>query len=240
MIKTLNLNKLLQNDLIITGGHFLIHPDGSIEQNLGTLKSFEFAVELYKKGKDLGKTVFLGILVNNIGTLCENKVCSVMNKSSEIIFPETYIDILEKYNIKLSELMVFKEKHMRNRGKKEFMKLIGIRKDIFLQNGNYWLLCPKLNSRILLTRHSDGDKYGVPACPLIMCAYAFEQAKFAKKSLNIYYLGDDNYVNVPNHYIIEKGKVVAKKFGCKLDIMNLYVKDEDHNGEFDNISGNFG
>ena len=77
---------------------------------------------------------------------------------------------------------------------------------------------------IVLTRDHPQDKYGTPACPLIMSAYAFEQKrKGYSASFNFYYVGQDNYLNVANHFVIEKGKFLAQQFGLDLDIKNVYL-----------------
>jgi len=80
----------------------------------------------------------------------------------------------------------------------------------------------------MLTRRALKDPYGTPACPLIMAAYAFEQEKKGyNSSLNFYYVDSDNFENIPNHFMIEKGYEVAKMFGTKIKVMNVYfTKDK--------------
>ena len=116
---------------------------------------------------------------------------------------------------------------MRNRGKKEFLKIKKNNKEIKDINGNKWLIDKQGWEKVLLTRKRENDKYGSPACPLIMAGYASEQKRRGfKSSLNIYYIGEDNRQNIPNYYIIEKGKKVAEILGTKIDVKNVYFSDE--------------
>ena len=81
---------------------------------------------------------------------------------------------------------------------------------------------PEGYGRIILTRTSGEDKYGTPACPLIMSGLSIEQSKLYNSSVNFYYIGEDNISNIPNYFAIEKGKRICELIGCNLKIENLY------------------
>ena len=59
--------------MVIVGGHFLIGPDLNTVLNEGTIKSFNMAAKLYRYAKEKGLNVSLGILINDIGAVCDVK-----------------------------------------------------------------------------------------------------------------------------------------------------------------------
>lgn len=225
-LQNIDLGKFVIDHTLFTGGHFLILNNEIAEMNEGTAASFEHAVELYSSGKKKGYNVGLGILINDIGQTCNQSACTVLTPFSKSTFgfPGEYKKILEKYSIDLKEIVIFWEKHIRNRGKKELMKIVGKRHDIEKVENDYWLNDRGGYGKIILTRGNTQDKYGTPACPLIMGALALEEEKNGyTSSVNFYYIGNDNQINIPNHFVIEKGKTVAKKFGATIEMNNIFL-----------------
>jgi len=220
----MNLEGLIQNDTLITGGHFLINENGSANLNKGTIESFRLAVNIYKRTKSVYDNVGLGILINDMGGICSSLNCTIGRfkvQKTEMI-PVAYTNILEEYGINFEELNIFWEKHMRNRGKKLLKKhLKQQEKRLMNHNGDYWFEDDQ--DMVLLTHRNLKDKYGTPACPLIMVAYAGEQNKRGfTSSVNIYYKGEHND-NIPNYSIIEAGKIIAKKLGIDMNIENIGI-----------------
>jgi len=218
----------ITDNIIITGGHFLVNDDYLSQINEGTIASFQAAAILYKKAKKMGFKVGLGILLNDIGMVCGGSShCSInapraLNRSS-FILPYTFKEVLKEFEISENEVEIFWEKHIRNRGKKLFHKVKDTRHDLQTIEGDYYLEDKEGYGNIMLLRKMKTDKYGTPACPLIMAAYAFEQQrKNYCKSLNIYYIDQDNLSNIPNHLVIEKGRLLAKKLGITIEIQNVY------------------
>ncbi len=225
--------KSLTDNMIITGGHYMVMSDGSANMNQGTIDSFEAALKMYSLAKKKGKKVGLGVLINNMGGVCDakEKVCNI--KSDEVIEnhvpPPEYIDLMDLYEIPHEELNIYWEKHMRNRGKKELLKKIKAKADyIKLKSDAYWFINPVDGRRITLSRPNPNDKYGIAACPLIMSAYAYQHKQDGfTSSLNFYYVDSENEINIPNYFAIEKGRVVAKYFYDNLNIINVYMlKDQ--------------
>lgn len=224
---------LVSDHTIITGGHFLFNPDGSAI-NEGTIKSFYRAALLYSESKNNGKKVALGILINDIGTVCASasgsSSCSIVPTVSKeaFVLPDAYLQILKKLNLTPDEVVVFWEKHMRNRGKKLLLKEIAKQnKHIVPLNGGYIFQDLEKKIEILLTRFHPQDQHGTPACPLIMGAYALAKRELGfNTSVNFYYVGPKNYLNVANHYIIEKGKFVAMQLADCIDVKNIYLFED--------------
>lgn len=221
-----DFSSFIQDNTLITGGHFTLTQDyNSI--NDGTIASFRNAVEHYSKAKPLFKNVSLGILINDIGSICSGSSCSVVSVPSKenFILPDIYRSILNDFYIKEEELIIFWEKHMRNRAKKMLHKALGQNHPhIFYVDGGYVYRCPLKNVEILLTRYSKQDKRGTPACPLIMSAFASEQMRNGfSSSFNFYYVGEDNYTNVANHFIIEKSKFLSESLKQNISIKNIYI-----------------
>lgn len=221
--------KKLCNNMIITGGHFMILEDGKPNLNEGTINSFEATVKAYAKARDKKLRVGLGILINNMGGVCDakKKVCVVNPEELKEHFdlPEEYNKVLEKYGVKREDVKVYWEKSLRNRGKKELHKKIDAKEEyVEYKEGAYWFVNPKDGRRITLSRPNPNDKYGIPACPLIMAAFECQIQKDGfKHSLNFYYIDLENEDNIPNYFAIEKGRVVAEQFYDDVDIMNVYL-----------------
>lgn len=222
----------IRDDLIITGGHFLINGTKPKDLNTGTIYSFKLAILLYKSARSLFKNIKLGILLNDIGQVCTISQCDIspsINTFSRDTFtlPKEYQIFLNQEKIKKNELHIFWEKHIRNRGKKLFNKIKFKREDITFNNEEYYIDDRDKFGQILLLRRNSRDKYGTPACPLIMASYALEQEKLGiKESLNLYYISNDNNTNIPNHIVIEKGKRVAELVGAKIHVKNVYLTQD--------------
>ena len=224
--KLLSFESVIRSDCIITGGHFMLRGDQKLGLNDGTKLSLQVATELFSKLVNKKKNIKLGMLINNIGSTCDLNICYT-SSSSKFIFPEEYTKMLKENNLELNDLLIFWEKHLRNRGKKEFIKRV--RKiDNIEENEEGWWLKEKTGKNFILTRRALKDPYGTPACPLIVAAYALEQErKGFKSSLNYWYVDSDNFENIPNHFMIEKGYEVAKMFDVKIKVMNVYfTKDK--------------
>ena len=81
----LEAEKLLKNNIIITGGHFRIFfYEGYIKEsiNSGTVMSFSYAADLFNSAREKGLNADLGILINDMGSSCDEKSCD----SSSIFF----------------------------------------------------------------------------------------------------------------------------------------------------------
>src|SRR3989339_1180926 len=224
---------------IITGGHFMLTNEGTANLNLGTINSFDQAVCNFKAGKDKKIKVSLGILINNMGSVCDTKkkVC-VLNPEDlkgKFTLPEEYLEILKKYGVKENEVTIYWEKSLRNKGKKELHKKIEDKESYLeLKEGAYWFINPADGRRITLSRPNINDKYGIAACPLIMAAFAYQMQKDGfNSSLNFYSVDLDNEENIPNYFAIEKGRVVAETFYKNLNIMNVYILKDKTITSFD-------
>ncbi len=217
----------LLDHTLYTGGHFMMTPQGP-HLNAGTIQSFQQAAFYCAKAKKKYKNVGLGLLINDLGTVCSSAGCSVHGPiQGEIALPTQYLEIMHEVGIAPSTLKIFREKHIRNRAKKLLHKELGRNKNILYVEGGYVYQEPARTAAIILTRQSCEDKYGIPACPLIMSAYSIEQQRLGfKSSINFYYVGKDNYLNVTNPYIIEKGSYLAESFGLKFKTKNIYLFDD--------------
>ncbi|MCH9609846.1 MAG: hypothetical protein S4CHLAM45_02080 [Chlamydiales bacterium] len=218
----------LTDQTLITGGHFVL-TENSESLNEGTLNSFRLAVSTYSLGKKKYPNLALGILINDIGMVCSASECQIGKVLSRdtFIFPPEYLEILDQHEVKEKEVELFWEKHIRNRAKKQLHSQLS-QNNPYIQyrdREGYAYHCPKENIEILLTRYQKNDRRGTPACPLIMSAYSFEHKRLGfKSSLNFYYVGEDNYMNVANHFVIEKGRFLASQFSNgELTIKNVYV-----------------
>lgn len=211
---------------MITGGHFMMTNEGP-NLNPGTLESFQRAVHLFCEGRKSHAHLGLGILINDMGAVCSGSSCTISAVPSRenISLPPEYLKILEEGGLGLKDLHIFWEKHLRNRGKKMLFGQLSKNNPSFsYDNGGYVYSSPQVKIPIILTRKSAHDKYGTPACPLIMCALAMEhQRQGFNSSFNFYYVGEDNYLNVANHFVIEKGRFLAEQMGNNLDIKNVYL-----------------
>ena len=143
--------------------------------------------------------------------------------------PAEYLEIIKRNGITGLPLQVFWEKHSRNKGKKELLKILrqknndSLKTLIFkIENTGYFIEDKDNYGRIILTRLKGHDKYGTPACPLIMAGFNILQSAGYEKSINFYYIGEDNIDNIPNHHAIEKGKITARLFGSRIQVENIY------------------
>jgi len=223
-----NLDSLVAEGTLITGGHFMLK-DTKPTLNPGTVQSFKSAVNLYKRSKEKGIKAGLGILINDIGMTCDTNVCYIVNVFDKDTFelPEEYQAILREAGILASEVDFYWEKHLRNRAAKMFRGAFHKDKSVKKIEKDHWLLTGK-GERLLLTRNKPGGSpYGLPACPLIVAMYDFEQEKRGwLSSINFWYVGIDNQENIPNHFMVEKGLEVAKHFGAAIKVQNAYFTDE--------------
>lgn len=221
--KLLSFGSVAIDGCLVTGGHFMLKDGQAPILNQGTLVSFEIAAKIFDESRKSNRKTGLGVLFNNIGANCGTDVCYVgKNDPDEFVLPDEYKQILDSHDIDIDDLIVFWEKHLRNRGKKEFIKRVKKIKNIETDEEGYWLK-DSSGKRFMLTRKASKDKYGTPACPLIMAAYAMEQRKKGfKSSLNFWYVDTDNFENIPNHFMIEKGYEVARMLGIDVKVMNVY------------------
>jgi hypothetical protein len=215
----------IKDGCLITGGHFMLTSAGP-HLNEGTIDSFSKAVFHYAHNRH--KKAALGLLINDIGAVCSPTSCTIAPEDvskTEFRLPSEYVGILQEAGVAEKELIIFWEKHMRNRGKKALHKLLSHNSGKIVETEEgYIYQCPTSRVNIILTRRSPNDKYGTPACPLIMSAYFLENKKLGfTSSLNFYYVGEDNELNVANHYVIEKGRFLALEFSGDLDVKNVYL-----------------
>ncbi|MSR85181.1 hypothetical protein EXS71_01960 [Candidatus Uhrbacteria bacterium] len=218
----------IKDKTIITGGHFLIDSEGEPTLNKGTISSFQLAAKIYCNALQQNKNVDLGLLINDIGTNCTEEVCEIKKSSFRRanFTPMVHENILSVAGIDPSLLHIYWEKHIRNRASLEIKRrqLTLQRKDITKDHIGYWLMDKDSPTKYLLTRNKLHSPYGLPACPLIMAAYFMYQEKQGyQSSMNIWYIAEDNSKNIPNHFLIEKGAHVAKAFGSKIIIQNVYL-----------------
>jgi hypothetical protein len=230
----------LQDNSIITGGHFRIFFEKDIQAislNIGTVLSFEYAVKLYLHAVSKNTKADFGILINDMGSSCDENGCHLKTSSfirMDYPLPEEYIKILSQNGIKDYPVKIYWEKHIRNQGKKELLKLLKKGSDpnmnpcsksipcIIKEKNALFLNDPQGYGKIILTRTQGKDKYGTPACTLIMSGFSIEQSKPYDSAVNFYYIGGDNITNIPNYFAIEKGKRICELIGYKLNINNLY------------------
>ncbi len=224
LLKLNTFDTLLTDGTIITGGHFMLKNNKPV-LNTGTIASFKIAVQLYKLGKTRGLKVGLGILVNDFGMTCGANACYAVNFFDRKTFslPKEYLKILEDEHIENSELNIFWEKQVKNRASLVFRtKLVKMTTQVKKIDDAYWLIT-KEGDRLLLIRNKPGLAYGMPACPLIMGMYALEQRKKGWiSSINFWYVDIDNYENIPNHFMIEKGVDIAHHIGIDMNVKNIY------------------
>lgn len=220
----------LKENSIITGGHFrLFFREEKIEPkiNEGTVLSFKACLELFSISRSIGLKTDIGILINDMGSACDDQGCSLgkLDFSRDAFdLPETYLDLLEGKGLSQADINIYWEKHIRNRAKKDFLKILK-KKESRIKKGlnGYSLYTEKVPSnKIMLTRTQGKDKYGVPACPLIMGELDYFQSSKYDNCINYYYIGNDNLENIPNYFVIEKARPVAEFLGSKMSIKNIY------------------
>lgn len=235
--------KIFKNNLIITGGHFLLLPDGQANLNEGTINSFKEAAEVFTAAKKQGFQVALGILVNNMGGVCDTKkqVCVIDPEKIKEFFklPPAYTEILKNLKIEEKEVVIYWEKGLRNVGKKQLLKQLKAKNpNIKEKEGSYEFINPADDRSIILSRANPNDKYGIAACPLIMAALVEQMKKDGfSSSLSFYYVDIENEENIPNYFAIEKGRVVAESFFPGSEVVNIYLlKDQVVTSfEFNNV-----
>ncbi len=235
MNKILNgATDLLKGYCMITGGHYKISfEDNNLKKpclNPGTLKSFILAVELYKIAATKGINADLGLLINDIGAsaYCEDDHSIGKTKlyRDNYNLPEEYSELLESNGINKESIRIFWEKKIRNKGKKIFLKMFKAKNNNIEKNSKgYFINDNNGYGKIVLTRESDKDKYGIPACPLIMASLNMIQDKYYSSNINFYYIGDDNIENIPNYFVIEKGKRVSEILGSHIKVNNIYFNN---------------
>ncbi len=226
--KLLDIAEVIPEYTLLTGGHFIWRGDATEELNEGTVLSFGVAAALFARLKEVKVGLGLGVLVNDIGTTCDANACVLLSESADsaLRLPKILQKSLHDHGLFTQDVTLFSEKHARNRGKKLFSRMLKTREDIQMDESAYWLKDSK-NHQYLLTRRTKKDPRGTPACPLIMAGYAFEQQKFGySTSVNFYYVDAENMENIPNHFMIEKGADVARLFGAKINVLNVYFTRE--------------
>lgn len=214
-----------QNDsILVTGGHFMVSNIKKI--NNGTLESFTKAVEVYKSLIKRDYDVKLGVFINDIGLTCSGQgSCSIekMKFLNSPSLPIEYSDILAKYDIKEETVLIVSERFLRNRAKRIFHSVRKRDYNIVEREEGYYFVIED-RPEIILTRKNDSDKYGTPACPLIMTAFGLEHKRMGfNKSINFYYIGNDNTSNIPNYMPIEKGKLLATIVDREVYTKNVYI-----------------
>ncbi len=208
--------QFVENGMMITGGHFTLTYDGS-SINAGTVESFRCCAQLYSSEKKKYPKLGIGILINDIGAVCSFSGCQTQRAPTRAAFvlPDAYQAILDELGIQKEELVIFWEKHIRNRAKKQLhSQIVKQNPSIIYREKEGYIYRSNQNSvEIILSRYNDHDKRGTPACPLIMSAYSLEHKRLGySSSLNFYYIGDDNFMNIANHFVIEKGCYLASCF----------------------------
>ena len=223
--------ELLENNCIITGGHYRIFYDKESYReclNDGTVRSFLLASKLYRYAKDNKIEVGLGILINDMGSECNEEKCKLERINFSRVnyqLPGVYRKIIEIEKIPMDSIKIYWEKQIRNKSKKDLLKRFKKSSEIFnFETNGLFISDEEQYGKIILTRTSGKDKYGVPACPLIMAGLYNEQAKYYEKSINFYYIGNDNLENIPNYFVIEKGKRVSDLFGIGIKVNNVYFE----------------
>lgn len=231
-VNELPFSALEGGKVLVTGGHFVAGPKPLL--NCGTLTSLQVAAIAYKRLLSKNINASLGILVNDIGATCSATGCSLVGSSfnrETFEFPECYCDTLSAMEIEISDVSIFWEKKMRNRGQKVLRQRVGRDESIKVIEGESWLLTRDsdgLEDDYLLARNSPHCPSGTPACPLIMGGYSLEQDRQGYlSSLHYYYIGEDNYTNIPNYLQIEKGVRVGQFFGSRTNIRNVYFTSVD-------------
>jgi len=213
-----------QEITIVTGGHFMISNKENL--NSGTIDSFHKAVHTFKLLRKNGARVRLGLFINDIGLTCSGTdSCSLekMKLISGHTLPNEYSKILDENGIEEAEVIIISERFLRNRAKRIFHQ---VRKqtDAFVERDEGYYFLPKDRPEIILTRKNTSDKYGTPACPLIMGAYCLELKRMGySNSINYYYVGSDNLSNIPNYLPIEKGKLLAHELDPDIKTENIYL-----------------
>jgi len=209
---------------IVTGGHFMITNKDNL--NRGTIDSFHRAVQTFKLLDENGIRARFGLFINDIGLTCSGTDSCSLEKMKLIngpLLPNEYAQILIENGIGENEIVIISERFLRNRAKRIFHQ-VRKRTDAFVERSEGYYFLPKDRPEIILTRKNTYDKYGTPACPLIMCAFGLELKRMGySNSINYYYVGSDNLSNIPNYLPIEKGKLLAHEMDPSIKTENIYL-----------------
>jgi hypothetical protein len=216
----------MNNKVIITGGHFMI-VDNKAFLNIGTINSFKKAVYKFLDLREEGVFVKLGLLINDIGVVCGTNSCVVHNGNAFVrdsfVLPIEYRKILKENKIKEKEVLIFWEKHIKNRAKKFLRKKMKSSNNFFIKNNN--IFYENEMQKILISRVREHDKYGSVACPLIMAQFHKEQEILGfTRSFNFYYIGVDNLLNIPVSEVMDISKKLNNLVGTKIEITNILIK----------------
>src|SRR3989338_1748303 len=106
---------------VIEGGHFLLECFGQHTKPNVTLEgklTFEAAVQLYAKAKMQGKKVALAFLVADFSIQSSQR--EEFNRTFRL--PPEYLEILQKYCVAESEIILFRESNLRNRSNASMKK----------------------------------------------------------------------------------------------------------------------
>ena len=209
-------------EILITGGHFAII-NGEVNLNAGTIKSFENAVKFHKKRI---KNSVLGVLINDIGTVCGVDKCSIIDNGKfsreNFVLPSEYRDILEKNDLSKERVQIFWEKHIRNRASKFFRKKIKEGFSFIKEGGTYFYKHPRTEKNIPVSKINKLSKYGVPTCALIVSSFSKEiERRGFKENFNIYYTGKDNFLNIPNPEVLDCGMLLSDLTEQKIKVENI-------------------
>lgn len=218
------IDSIAHENTIVTGGHFMSINRENL--NSGTIDSFVKAVQTYKLFSENGNRVKLGLFINDIGLSCSGADSCSLEKMKLITgpaLPVEYEEILTENGIDENEVVIISERFLRNRAKRIFHQ---VRKqtEAFVERSEGYYYLPKDRPEIILTRKNSHDKYGTPACPLIMAAFGLELKRMGYiNSINYYYVGSDNLSNIPNYLPIEKGKLLAHELDSDINTENFYL-----------------
>ena len=223
LLKSL-LDGSAQENTIVTGGHFMITNREKL--NAGTIDSFSKAVQTFEFLSENGIHVRLGVFINDIGLTCSGADSCSLEKMKLIngpSLPNEYQKIADENGIDEDEIVIISERFLRNRAKRIFHH-VRKQSDAFVEHDEGYYFAPKDRPEIILTRKNAHDKYGTPACPLIMSAFGLELKRMGyRNSINYYYVGSDNLSNIPNYLPIEKGKLLAHELDPDVQIENIYL-----------------
>ncbi|MEM5769678.1 MAG: hypothetical protein AAGU32_15500 [Bacillota bacterium] len=218
------LDGFAQENPIVTGGHFMVTNKERL--NSGTIDSFSKAVQTFKLLDENGVHVSLGVFINDIGLACSGTDSCSLEKIKLMngpALPDEYTNILIENGIEQDEVVIISERFLRNRAKRIFHQ-VRKRTDAIIERDEGYYFLPKDRPEIILTRKNPHDKYGTPACPLIMGAYCLELKRMGySSSINYYYVGSDNLSNIPNYLPIEKGRLLAHEIDPSIKTENIYL-----------------
>lgn len=215
----------VRGSTIVTGGHFMVANRNKL--NDGTIESFRKAVQTFLLLRENDIPVQLGLFINDIGLTCSGSdSCSLaeIKQMRELTLPDEYRAILAENGIGEGEIVLLSERFLRNRAKRIFHHVRKQHADAFVEREEGYYFAPKDRPEMILTRKNAHDRYGTPACPLIMSAFGLELKRMGfGNSINFYYVGSDNLANIPNYMPIEKGKLLAHELDPDIQTENIYL-----------------